>query len=385
MTEVDAVVVGAGPAGGMAARAMARAGFHAVILERRRQVGVPVQCGEGVSAAALELNGLREEEEWINKRVKGAKLWFPGDTWCYITREPGYSLYRGRFDQWIVDGAVGLGAELKLRTAFRGMNRSNGVWKVRTNRGTLHVPIVIGADGPVSTVAQSTGWLRERSWLNTLEYRFREEDMDYPDSEHFNIYASARYRGGYAWVFPRDGEYNVGVVSPTPVRASVQGFCEHLGLDARKTTEVIGGLIPHRLRVDHYAKDGVALAGDVAGIVNPLSGGGIHAALYTGRIAGEWAVRALDGGDPGLIEGYEKELLSSPFADPILWKTASDYREWREEALAYVGSRLNGRNLPDITWKDAGGAFLRRPRYLRYMKKLSRVERAMRLSATYGW
>ncbi|MCI4371591.1 MAG: NAD(P)/FAD-dependent oxidoreductase, partial [Thermoplasmata archaeon] len=59
----DAVVVGAGPAGGMAARQLAGAGFHTAILEKKKIVGEPVQCAEGVSDFGLASNGLRPLDE----------------------------------------------------------------------------------------------------------------------------------------------------------------------------------------------------------------------------------------------------------------------------------------------------------------------------------
>ncbi len=58
----DAVVVGAGPAGGMAARALAAAGFRTAILEKKKVVGEPVQCAEGVSEFGLASNGLRPRD-----------------------------------------------------------------------------------------------------------------------------------------------------------------------------------------------------------------------------------------------------------------------------------------------------------------------------------
>ncbi len=382
---VDVAVVGAGPAGGMAARTVARAGFAVTILDRRRKVGLPVQCGEGVSSLALESNGLPTDGGWISKRIAGAKLKFPGNTWCYITRAGGYSLHREKFDQWIVRDAVDLGAELRLRTALQRLERLDDGWYLRTNRGVHRASLLIGADGPHSTVAAALGWIREREWLNTLEYRFREEDFDYPDNDHFNLYASTAFHGGYAWVFPKEGEFNVGVGSPFPVKRMVRDFCTSLGVEVNKARDLIGGLIPHRFEMRHFADEGVALAGDAAGLTNPLSGGGIHPALFSGRIAGEWAVKALGAEDPSVIEGYERELVASSFLDPVLWEASYDSSEWEEEAMAYLGSRVNGKSLSEITRLDAVRAFLRRPLYLRYVRKLATLYRAVRISAEFGW
>ena len=69
----DAVVVGAGPAGGMAARQLATAGFSTLVLEKKKIVGEPVQCAEGVSRFGLESNGLRPDASWIEQPIDGAR------------------------------------------------------------------------------------------------------------------------------------------------------------------------------------------------------------------------------------------------------------------------------------------------------------------------
>src|SRR5207253_2301749 len=95
----------------MAARQLAAAGFRTAILDKKKVVGEPVQCAEGVSEFGLESNGLRPREEWIAQRVSGAKCVAPNGNWFYITRLPGYAIDRPAFDRWIVEAAVDDGAD----------------------------------------------------------------------------------------------------------------------------------------------------------------------------------------------------------------------------------------------------------------------------------
>jgi digeranylgeranylglycerophospholipid reductase len=53
-TEYDIIVVGAGPAGSMAARFAAEKGVSVLMLEKDRDVGYPVRCGEAISKAGVE-------------------------------------------------------------------------------------------------------------------------------------------------------------------------------------------------------------------------------------------------------------------------------------------------------------------------------------------
>src|SRR5437879_13818138 len=101
----DAVVVGAGPAGGMAARPLAVAGFRTAILEKKKIVGEPVQCAEGVSEFGRASNGLHPRDEWVAQRVSGAKCIVPNGTWFYITRLPGYANSRPTLPRWLCAGA----------------------------------------------------------------------------------------------------------------------------------------------------------------------------------------------------------------------------------------------------------------------------------------
>src|SRR5438552_12165097 len=96
----------------MAARQLAAAGFRTAILDKKKVVGEPVQCAEGVSEFGLESNGLRPREEWIAQRVSGAKCVAPNGNWFYITRLPGYAIDRPAFDRWTVEGAVDDGTDL---------------------------------------------------------------------------------------------------------------------------------------------------------------------------------------------------------------------------------------------------------------------------------
>src|SRR2546430_10421751 len=122
----DAVVVGAGHTVGTAARQRAAAGFQAALLDKKKVVGEPVQCAEGVSEFGLESNGLRPREEWIAQRVSGAKAVAPNGKWFYITRLPGYAIDRPAFDRWIVDGAVDNGADLRTSSRVTAISPHDG-------------------------------------------------------------------------------------------------------------------------------------------------------------------------------------------------------------------------------------------------------------------
>src|SRR5947208_13845260 len=107
----------------MAARQLAAAGFRTAILDKKKVVGEPVQCAEGVSEFGLESNGLRPREEWIAQRVSGAKCVAPNGNWFYSRRRPGYAIDRRAFDRWRVGGPVTHGRELRTADLRTGIAR----------------------------------------------------------------------------------------------------------------------------------------------------------------------------------------------------------------------------------------------------------------------
>src|SRR2546422_3788316 len=170
--EADLVVVGAGPAGSMAAFAAARGGLTVAMIDRKRAVGEPVQCAEGVSRFALESNGLRPDPRYVQQEVRGAQAVVPSGKRFDITRLPGYAVDRAAFDASIADLAVAAGAELFLRERVRGMVRDGGRWEGRSGERAWTAPMGIGADGPTTQVARWAGLLRSAVTVRAYEWRF---------------------------------------------------------------------------------------------------------------------------------------------------------------------------------------------------------------------
>ena len=113
---------------------------------------------------------------------------------------------------------------------------------------------------------------------------------------------------------------NVGAGGHLNAHAAAVAFCRAHGIDPSKARAKIAGQIPFRYLFTRYAWNGVAVAGDAAGVANPISGGGIHPALWSGRVAGAIGAEALAAGDVARLDRYDRVLRASAFLDPIfLW------------------------------------------------------------------
>ena len=381
----DAIVVGAGPAGGMAARQLAAAGYSTLILEKKKTVGEPVQCAEGVSAFGLESNGLQPQAAWIEQRIDGARCIVPSGRSFFITRLPGYAIDRAAFDRWIVDGAVDGGADLRTSTRVTGVERADGGWRVRTNGQAFEGRVLIAADGPTSLLARTLGLVRRQDQILAYEYRFPRTAVDVPDPNRFLLYVGQRYDGGYAWIFPKGDAVNVGAGGHIDAHAATVAFCREHGMDPARREKTIAGTIPYRYDLAAYAIPGFAVAGDAAGVTNPMNGAGIHPGLFSGRVAGEFACTALEKEDLSLMAGYDRVLRTSPFLDPLLWWMIERVRRWSDRVMDDVGEELDGLDWRAVTVRFAASVIPRKPWLALHMREFLRMVRALELCEHFGW
>ncbi len=105
--------------------------------------------------------------------------------------------------------------------------------------------------------------------------------------------------GGYGWVFPKGDHLNLGVgawkYAAFTLRSKLAALCRHYGFDPAVLTDLRGHHLTVRLPGSPIARGPVALVGDAAGLVDPLSGEGIHMAFASARLAARAALRCLAG------------------------------------------------------------------------------------------
>ena len=125
-TNYDIIVVGAGPAGSMAARFAAEQGVSVLMLEKDRDVGYPVRCGEAISKAGVE-EFIPSDEKWITAHINKFSLNAPDGTEALVEfDDAGYVLERRIFDYELAKTAANAGAEILTRAYVNGLIIENG-------------------------------------------------------------------------------------------------------------------------------------------------------------------------------------------------------------------------------------------------------------------
>ncbi len=308
----DIIVVGAGPAGSTAALYAARSGASVLFIEKKQEIGNPIQCA-GFLPEAGEVRALLPDAELpetldyypdfcILQPIKTQRIIPPNGS---VTEFPvrGTVLDRRRYDQFLAEQAARAGAELMVKTRVTKvegtMVETSGVFGKHRIRGKA----VIGADGPNSLVAKAKGLFWKPGSKETsvaIEYQVRNADID-PDA--LEMYFGKDFvPGGYAWIFPEgEGRANVGIGIRTGMAEKGVSAKEYLHrfmrshplaapkLKNASVMNVIAGIIPVNGAPEKTATEDALIVGDAAGHVIATNGGGIPPAMIAGKIAGETA------------------------------------------------------------------------------------------------
>lgn len=357
---VDAIVVGAGPAGSVAALVMARAGARVLIVDPATRPRDPL-CGDLLNSDAvryLHTLGLDPSESLQNDIVtlRGSRMSAPGSG---VSGEIAPSsdvpsplaIRRRTFDRWLLDAAIHAGARFEpgwrvrrpLIEASTGLVRGVVMQRRESGRDVrLPALLVIAADGRRSILSRQAGLhvpsrIRQRA---AIAYATGIDDVT--DVGEMHIAA-----GAYCGVTPVGrGVVTLWVVTheATPrdpaaiIRQFVSGHrvlrarCGQLRfLDAPRASGVLASE-PRAAGVP-----GLLLAGDAAGFVEPIACDGVHLAMVGGHLAAEEALRTIEAGDfdaaASRLDAARRERLGERM------RTARLRRSWgRVPALVRVAA-----------------------------------------------
>jgi digeranylgeranylglycerophospholipid reductase len=322
----DVIVVGAGPAGSATAKAVAEKGAEVIVLEKRAEIGVPVQCGEAFGKTGMTNAGIKPSPKWIAKKLKYSCLVSPnGSKICF--KNDAYVIERRIFDKHLAVQAAKAGAQYKVRANVLDLKKTNGkfdkvVVESFGEKEEFKGKIVVGADGFNSKVARWTDMARSLSTKYSatgLQYEMVNMDLESHETEYI-FFGRDVAPGGYAWIFPKGKDVaNVGLGFTTETREPKNAFYylkkfvkENEMTKNATPINIVAGGIPLIHPLKRTVKENVLLVGDAARQIYSLAGAGIGYSLLCGGIAGDIAGDAISEGaatEDRLME-YDKEWRS---------------------------------------------------------------------------
>lgn len=301
----DVVIVGASFAGAACALAAAQYGLRVCVLERKADPGERLHTTGIVVKEAMEQTWLRRMPGHLGQRIERVRMYAPNLRSVLLAAPDYYFLTTDMPNllRWLADELRASGVDLRLRQSFTDALRTSEGWQVS---GAGHSRYLVGADGARSRVAQRTGLGRVRDTLYGIEREFG--GLQLPEGNALHCFVSKRYAPGYiGWVAQNPTGVQVGLAlrhDPQHTRApDIDGFLQHVrdvaGIPAAvQASGTRAGLVPCGLPEGPITAPGVILTGDAAGIVSPLSAGGIHSSWRHGWAVGDAIGLHLRGNGP---------------------------------------------------------------------------------------
>lgn len=346
MQSYDLIVCGAGPAGAMAATTAARKGLKVALIEKY-PLPRHKTCGGGTPMVMQDFLYDLAPEAFVESDVLYMRhTWNFDDPVLGAVNPPGadrklslWMVQRSIFDDALTQQAVRAGAELFDGVAVRSIqvqaDRVQVNARVAKSSGTLSrgaefsatARHVIGADGANGVTAQAANLRQKRAIALGMEVELPHQwGSGHPDLRPEIIHLEyGAVRRGYAWVFPKADHLNVGAGLFRPHRNDARS-------DHRVREELRQAIFAYldalQLKYDPAqmkfhahplpiwcgkerlnTRDGrILLAGDAAGLINPLFGDGILHAVKSGMIA---ATCIADGNAEGYSDRIHAEFASS--------------------------------------------------------------------------
>jgi geranylgeranyl reductase family protein len=307
----DAIVVGAGPAGSLAAHDVARTGAAVLLLDRAR-FPRDKPCGGGLSPRAVRLLPFSVDPV-VEQVANGFEFRFRfGRGVIRRSNRPLVLMTRRRrLDAFLAERAVDAGAEFRQSAKVTAVEADADRAVVTVGGERLEAEVVIGADGVNGISARALGLDGRRAYTVALEGNVAAEPSRPGDCAVIEL---GTVPGGYGWVFPKAGHANVGVWGWTGegprLRSHLADLCRAHGYDERSLQELKGYRLPLRTGPTAASAGRAVLTGDAAGLVDPFTGDGIYEAVLSGRLAAE-AVADLLAGRSGDLEAYSQRLAAA--------------------------------------------------------------------------
>ncbi|MBI3037308.1 NAD(P)/FAD-dependent oxidoreductase [Candidatus Woesearchaeota archaeon] len=283
-------IVGAGPAGSFSAYLLAKAGFEVQVFEEHATIGEPVAC-TGVITADVMTKRLQLPKELIVNRIAKARIIAPNDEFIEVKLKNDIIIDRAGLDRHIAGMAKEAGAKFYTNHRFETFEYGNSEIKkiiaavkdkAKGETKKIETNYLIGADGPISSVAKAAGLFGNRQFYSGIQVTIPVENDNAID-----FYPS---REGIAWLVPENnGVARVGIAAKKEANSYFRKFITAVvgeGFEKKIIGWQAGPIPIYDPKLKSATKDGkVLLVGDAATMVKAPTLGGINQSLIGAEAA----------------------------------------------------------------------------------------------------
>lgn len=303
---IDVVIVGGGPSGTAAAYELLENGFSVLILDKY-QFPRKKACAGGITPKGMKLYQF-DISSMIHRTCYRLKLTAPnGHSFDIHSEEPlCYMTQRNELDHFSLNRVLEKGARFEVIQKITRIQEQSSKIVIETENNQYQCRYLIGADGSNSKV---------RQFIANKGFQYRrpalEADVRVKNPEHYPMsFDFSVHKKGYFWIFPKEKHINVGLYSfdinnkpkLSDLKAAVGSKIGNFELEAVK------GYPIHTAQFSFVTgTDRILLAGDAAGLAEPVFGEGIYFALKSGQAAAETIISTCSGQIP-LKKTYRQRL-----------------------------------------------------------------------------
>ncbi|MBU0574195.1 MAG: NAD(P)/FAD-dependent oxidoreductase, partial [Candidatus Margulisbacteria bacterium] len=268
------VIVGAGPIGCYCGQLLKEYGFDPLILEEHAEVGKPVSCAGIVGKNVFDDMQMAVSKDSIINTIDGAKISY--DTSAFLLKRPGvaYIIDREKFDK-----NLSKGLRIEYNTRFLEVHKEGPGYTLTTSNGEYYADVVIGADGPNSRVRKAFAFASNMKLYKGLQYRIKHEiaDKDRVEVSYEKPFSL------FTWLIPEgNGIIRIGTISDRPLQ-QIEDFIKRKDLADKEIVEKNSGPIPIGT-CQMIKNNSVALVGDAACQIKPITSGGIYYGMKSAEI-----------------------------------------------------------------------------------------------------
>ncbi|MCK4670141.1 MAG: NAD(P)/FAD-dependent oxidoreductase [Nanoarchaeota archaeon] len=279
----DVIIVGAGPAGLMAARQLK--GLNFLCIDKKKKIGHPLQCGEGVREKDFLDIFNHSNYKFIEKRIRNHAFAF--NNYKRRFKHGYFQLNRPKFEEWLAEP---IKKNIKLNIEVKDIRIKKDFVEIKTNIKMYQAKLCILCHGPNFKLQKKLGLIKNNPPIGICYggiFRTKQKLND----EFF--YAFDNKIGlGYFWLFPKkDNLINIGFGGLNNPKKNFDYFKKKFAKDAR-AKYIYGGIIPLSGPIEKTYDNRILACGDAAGFVFAFSGEGIKYALLSGMYAGKVAKEA---------------------------------------------------------------------------------------------
>ena len=300
MKQFDVAIVGGSFAGLSCAKHLSLQGVNTLVLERKKSIDYYTQStGIFVKEIAEQISLPHS----LSRKITGIRLYTPNMN-CIPLSSPNYyflATHTSKVLQWMADRARISGTTIRCnQRVVNSVTKNNRLTLVTSKDSQFHCSYLVASDGAKSQMAKQQKLGQNQHFLLGVELEVT--GFDHLDNNAMHVFLDSHFAPGYiGWLLHGVKHTQIGLAVNYPNKPDIHGFLKKLHSHFGGKVKILsrrGGLIPSGGIVSPLSNTHACILGDAAGMVSPLTAGGIHPAIQIGETLANSINQYLNNGGP---------------------------------------------------------------------------------------